>query len=100
MIGWKWTWYSLGDKPGGMQPGNIHFHVLDCSFRRSFIKMVPCPSIQLQLILASMKMASSRHGRMSRSSADTAHPPFTLPPPLDTITIDASARLLQRHQSG
>jgi hypothetical protein len=37
---------------------------------------------------------------MSRSSADTAlFTLFTLPSPLDTITIDVSLRLLQSHQS-
>jgi hypothetical protein len=63
MMGWKLTWYSLGAQPGGMQPGKVRFQVQSCGFRQSFLKMVPCPSSQLQLILCSMKVLSRARGR-------------------------------------
>ena len=43
--------------------GKIHFQEQSYGFRRSLLKMVPCPSSRLQLILCSMKVVSPARGR-------------------------------------
>jgi hypothetical protein len=51
-----------------MQQVKVHFQVQSCGFRRSFLKMVPCPSSQLQLILYAMKIVSYARGRGENGS--------------------------------
>lgn len=60
MMGWKLTKYSLGARPGGMQPGMSTFRYR-VTATTVFLKDGPVPfSTRLQPILCSMKVVSPR----------------------------------------